>query len=51
MAASATAAGAFSVRPMAVGAEIIGLAQGGPGGRLRPLRLTRSLSQAAEKHR
>jgi len=28
MAASATAAGAFSVRPMAVGAEIIGLAQG-----------------------
>jgi tRNA pseudouridine55 synthase len=30
---------------------VIGLARGEAGGTLRPLRLTRSLSQAAEKHR
>jgi tRNA pseudouridine55 synthase len=30
---------------------VIGLARGEPGGRVRPLRLTRSVSQAAEKHR
>jgi tRNA pseudouridine55 synthase len=30
---------------------VIGLARGEPGGRLKPVRLTRSLAQAAEKHR
>lgn len=30
---------------------VIGLGRGGPGGMLRPVRLTRSLGQAAEKHR
>lgn len=30
---------------------VIGLGRGEPGGRLRPVRLTRSLAQAAEKHR
>ena len=30
---------------------VIGLARGEPDGRLRPVRLTRTLSQAAEKHR
>lgn len=30
---------------------VIGLGRGEPGGRLRPVRLTRSVAQAAEKHR
>jgi tRNA pseudouridine55 synthase len=31
--------------------QVIGLGRGGPGGLLKPVRLTRTLGQAAEKHR